>query len=252
MPESWEQQLLAVCLAGNAVASHRAAARLWGLDGVAALRLEVTTPLGRPVRLPGVRAHRSNRLNSEFLTVNRGIPVTTPARTVVDLSAVTTEATLEKAVDGALRDRLVTVAELRACFDALAGRGRRRVAHFRPILDAREPGYSPGDSELERRVRQWLTAAGLPRPVPQFAVLVGDRKYRIDLAYPEQRVAIELDGWAAHGTRRAFDLDRERGNDLELAGWTLLRFTSSSTRADVVRTVRAVCTSRTLRAAASQ
>ena len=98
-------------------------------------------------------------------------------------------------------------------------------------------------------MQRWLTAAGLPAPVPQLPVLVGDRRYRLDLAYPEQRIAIELDGWAAHRSRRAFDLDRARGNDLELASWTLLRFTSSSTRADVVRTVGAARTSRTLRAA---
>jgi hypothetical protein len=172
--------------------------------------------------------------------------VTTPARTLVDLSAVTPAPTLEKAVDGALREGLVTVASLRACFDALAGRGRRRVAHFRPILDAREPGYSPGDSDLEVRVQRWLTAAGLPPPAAQFPVLVGDRRYRIDLAYPDQRIAIELDGWAAHGTRLAFDHDRVRGNELELSGWVLLRFTSSSSRVDVVQTVQTALTTRTL------
>ena len=239
VPESWEQRLLAACLAADGVASHRAAARVWGVEGVASLRLEITVSLGQVVRLPGVRAHRSNRLGPEFLTVQREIPVTTPARTLVDLSAVTPTPTLEKAVDGALRDGLVTVASLRACFDALAGRGRRRVAHFRPILDARQPGYSPGDSDLEGRVRRWLVAAGVPPPVPQFAVLAGVERYRIDYAYPDVRVAIEIDGWATHGTRNAFDHDRVRGNDLELAGWTLLRFTSSSTRADVVRTVQA-------------
>jgi very-short-patch-repair endonuclease len=251
VPESWEQQLLAVCLATDAVASHRAAARLWSLEGVAALRLEVTTPSGRPVRLPGVRAHRSNRLGPEFLTVHRGIPVTTPARTLVDLSAVAPAPTVEKAVDGALRDGLVTVASLRTCFDAVAGRGRRRVAHFRPVLDARQPGYSPGDSALEVRVQRWLTAAGLPPPALQFRVRIGDRRYRLDLAYPDLRIAVELDGWAAHSTRRAFDHDRARGNDLELEGWTLLRFTSSSSRTDVVRTVQAAraaaSASRTLR-----
>lgn len=121
----------------------------------------------------------------------------------------------------------------------MAGRGRRRVAHFRPVLDARQPGYSPGDNDLEARVQRWLVSADLPRPVAQLPVLVGDRRYRLDLAFPDLRIAIELDGWEAHGSRRAFDRDRARGNDLELAGWTLLRFTSSSTQADVVRTVQA-------------
>lgn len=121
----------------------------------------------------------------------------TPARTLVDLSAVSPTGTVEKAVDAALRDRLVIVAGLRACFDALTGPGRRRVAHFRPILDAREPRYSPGDSDLEARVERWLVGGGLPPPVAQFPVHVGGHRYRIDLAYPDLRIAIELDGWAA-------------------------------------------------------
>lgn len=238
-PPCWEQRLLAVCMASQAVASHRSAARVWGLGGVAALRLEVTVPVGRVVRLQGVRAHRSTLLGPEFVAVHRGIPVTTPARTLIDLSAVASPPRVSDAVDEALRLRLLTLEELRACFDVMAGRGRRRVAHFRPILDAREPGYDPGDSALEARVARWMTVSGLPAPVRQHPVLVDDRRYRIDLAYPEPRIAIELDGWADHGTRGAFDRDRQRGNDLELAGWTVLRFTSRSARKDVVRTVRA-------------
>lgn len=157
-----------------------------------------------------------------------------------------TDATVAEAVDYALRHDVVTLAELTGCFHAMAGRGRRRVAHFREVLDARRPDSDPGDSELEARVARWLRAAGLPPPVGQHPVLVGDRRYRIDYAYPDLGIAIELDGWGAHGTRRAFDLDRARGNDLELTGWTLLRFTSTSTRHDVIRTVKAA------RAAASR
>ncbi len=84
--------------------------------------------------------------------------------------------------------------------------------------------------------------------------MLGDHRYRIDLAYPDLRIAIELDGWAVHGTRGAFDHDRARGNELALAGWTLLRFTSSSTWIEVVRTVEAARTaalSRTLLTAVS-
>jgi hypothetical protein len=238
-PPSWEQRLLAACLAGEAVASHRSAARLWNLGGIPALRLEVTVPLGRTLRLRGVRAHRSTLLGPEWATVHRGIPVTTPARTLIDLSAVASPPRVWEAVDQGLRERLITLEELRACFDLMAGRGRRRVAHFRPILEARQPGYDPGDSELEARVTWWLAAAGLPAPVRQHPVLVQDHRYRVDLAYPDLRIAIELDGWAHHGTRGAFDHDRERGNDLELAGWTVLRFTSRSPRDRVVRVVRA-------------
>jgi predicted transcriptional regulator of viral defense system len=248
-PESWEQRVLAACLSTGGVASHRSAARLWRLDGVPSLRLEITLPLGQRVRLDGVVSHRSNRLDDRFVTRVDGVPATTAARTLVDLSAVVGPRTVEKAVDDALRRDLVSVLELRRCFDALAGRGRRRCAWLRPILEARQPDYEPGDSALEVQVARWLGEAGLPEPAHQVGILARGRRYRIDLAYPDLRLGIELDGWAHHRTRSAFDNDRARGNDLELAGWTVLRFTSKSARSDVVDTVvraRQAATSRTL------
>jgi very-short-patch-repair endonuclease len=82
-----------------------------------------------------------------------------------------------------------------------------------------------------------LSEAGLPEPARQLSTVASGRRYRIDLAYPDHRLAIELDGWSHHRTRSAFDNDRARGNQLELAGWTVLRFTSKATRCDVVDTV---------------
>ena len=161
---------------------------------------------------------------------------TTVARTLFDLSAVAAVPTVEKAADDALRRELVSTAELKRCFDALAERGRRRCAWLRPVLEARQPGYEPGDSALEAQVARWLSEAGLPDPVQLWTVTGGGR-YRIDLAYPALMLAIEIDGWSHHRTRGAFDNDRARGNDLELAGWTVLRITSKSTRWDVIRTV---------------
>jgi very-short-patch-repair endonuclease len=61
---------------------------------------------------------------------------------------------------------------------------------------------------------------------------------RIDLAYPDVKLAIELDGWEFHGGRTAFDADRARANDLVLAGWTVVRFTSRSADSDILRCVR--------------
>jgi len=81
-------------------------------------------------------------------------------------------------------------------------------------------------------------AAGLPRPVQQHKLRVNGRTIRIDLAYPELRIAIEYDGWEYHSTRGAFDRDRARANELELLGWTVLRFTSKSSDTTMVRTIR--------------
>lgn len=86
-----------------------------------------------------------------------------------------------------------------------------------------------------------LVAAGLPAPVQQYRCRVGGRSFRIDLAYPERRLAMELDGWEFHRTRTAFDDDRARANPLIAAGWTLVRFTSRSTETHIVDCVRAAC-----------
>lgn len=249
VPGSWEQRLLAACLSTGGVASHRSAARLWHLDGVPSLRVEISLPSGRRTRLDGVLCHRSNRLADDAVTEVLGVPTTSVARTLFDLSAVAGPRTVQTAVDDALRRDLVSIGELRRCFDALAGRGRRRCAWLRPVLDRRQPGYDPGESVLEAQVARWLSEAGLPEPVHQLWVVTGGGRYRLDLAYPEHMLAIETDGWSHHRTRGAFDDDRARGNHLELAGWTVLRFTSKSTRSEVVDTVvraRQAAASRTL------
>ena len=84
-----------------------------------------------------------------------------------------------------------------------------------------------------------LVAAGLPAPAQQHRVRLGGRSFRIDLAYVDSKLAIELDGWDVHRTRTAFDDDRARANLLVAHGWTLLRFTSRSPDAEIVAFVQA-------------
>src|SRR4029453_15640221 len=88
--------------------------------------------------------------------------------------------------------------------------------------------------ELENRVIGALVGAGLPTPQRQFRVTVDDRVYFIDLAYPAERAAIEVDGFEFHRERGTFDADRERQNGLVRAGWIVLRFTSRSSAAEIV------------------
>ena len=240
VPESWEQRLHGACLAGGTgvVASHRSAARLWGLPGVPALRLEVTARADRAVRLAGVVAHRSNLLDDRFVTEIEGIPATTAERCVVDLAAVLGERTLGEAIDAGVRRRLFTYASVQACLDQMRRRGRRRTTAVERILDD-NLGTDPGESELEARVARWLVGAGLPPPIHQRWVVAGGKRFRLDLAYPDRRVGFELDGWEAHGSRRAFDRDRDRGNELALQGWQIYHFTAKTGRIAVVRVARA-------------
>jgi predicted transcriptional regulator of viral defense system len=237
-PATWEQRLMAASRATGGVASHKSAARLWGISHVPARGIELIVPAEQVVRVDGVRAHRSNRLPDIDVTNFAGIPVTTGARTVVDISAVLGDATLERAVNDALRRGVTSIGELKECFDRLAGRGRRRIAHLRPLLEARLVGFDPGGSDAELELVAWLVDAGLPRPVQELWVVANGNRYRLDLAYPQAKVGIERDGWDDHGTRRAFDYDRERRDELELAGWLILQVTSRMTRQTVVGRVR--------------
>lgn len=237
-PESWEQRIYAACLATGGVASHKSAARLWGISHVPALKLELIVAADQVVRLEDVRAHRSNRIPASHVTTYAGIPITTGARTVVDLSAVLGDETLERAIDDALRRNVTTIDELRMCFEDLAGRGRRRIAHLRPLLAARHPGFHPGANDGELRVLRWVVEAGLPKPVQQVWVVAGGKRYCLDFAYPEWKIGWEWDGWEDHGLRRAFTYDRDRRNQLELAGWLMLQFTPDMGRNVVVDRVR--------------
>jgi predicted transcriptional regulator of viral defense system len=244
-PEFWEQLLFAASLASGGYSSHKSAARVWGISYVPAQRIELLVPEHQVVRLEGVRAHRSNRIPPHHVTTYAGIPITTGARTLIDLSAVVGDATLERAIDDALRRNVTTVRELHACFNELAGRGRRRIAHLRPLLEARVPGFHPGANSAELRVVHWVVEAGLPKPVQQVWVVAGGNRYCLDFAYPWWKVGWEWDGWEDHGLRRAFSYDRGRRNDLELAGWLMLQFTPDMSRRLIVHQVRKAIEQRT-------
>ncbi len=246
-PESWEQNQLAACLAigPGAVASFRAAAALWELPGFLPGAPELTVPRSRTVRLDGVVAHQSGVWGPGHVALHRGVPVTSPARTICDLSAIAPMTTVARALDDALRRNLTTIRQVDRVFAPMAHRGRHRSRVVRALIEARSDGFDPGESPAEERVVRWLTDAGLPRPVQQHRVVVDGRNLRLDAAYPDLGIAIEYDGWDAHRTRTRFDSDRARGNDLEIRGWMVLRFTSTSSRRDVVEATTAARRRRT-------
>ena len=238
-PESWRQSLLAACLAvPHSVASFRAAAALWGFERFPEDALEITVPGRQRRRLPGVIIHDSSVTGPMHHAVVAAIPVTSVARTLCDLSAVAPAPVVERAFDEASRRNLVKLRTVERVAADLEGRGRARCTVTRAILEARG-GSEPGESAAEARIARLLVRARLPRPTHQHRVRVNGRTVRIDLAYPDAMIAIEYDGWDFHRTRRAFDLDRARANELELLGWTVLRFTSASSNQLVVDTVRA-------------
>jgi very-short-patch-repair endonuclease len=216
-PATPHQRLLAAVLAcgEGAVASHWSAAWLWGLADE--LHLCVTVPKNRGPRPPGVTV---SRRDLERPVIRKGIPVTSPLRTVVDLDD---PIFVEQAIDRGVAIRLFTVAAVEAELERLAGSRRPGVGALRWALERRLAHESRPASVLESRMARLLRAAGLPPAATEYPVC--DGQYRVDFAWPEVRLAVEVDGYRHHSSWDAFRGDRSRQNDLTAAGWTVLRFT---------------------------
>lgn len=212
---SVEHEALAACLAvgPHAVASHATAGRLWGLVGRQEDRPpEVTVPRAHRSGQKTIVVHRSLRLGPRETTRIGLVPVTRVARTLADLSQRLPTDDLEDALDEALRRKLVTPTQL------------ARYAGLRPLAEDRS-GKGVPESRLERIAIALLRRFHLPEPVRQHEVRSRGRTFRIDLAYPDHRVAIELEGRAPHWGRDRWQSDHERRRALEVAGWRVLTFT---------------------------
>ena len=225
-PITWESQVLACVLAAGegAVASHRTAAALWDLDGCRPGPIDISVPRDRRYRRTGVYTHESTDLDRSRVVRRSGIPTTPVDRTLLDLCAKRPTGIIELAIDDALRRRLTSWARLLACLVRHARRGRDGVGRMRRILDQHFSEVAATESGFERLVYVRLVEAGLPRPVLQHEVSINGRTYRLDLAYPEAMLAVELDG-SLHLRRDVWEHDHGRQNALMLAGWTVLRFT---------------------------
>lgn len=248
-PPTWLQAVLAARLAAgdDVLVSHATAARVLGLAHVPdAATIHLLTPGdARRSRLPGVTGHRSVLVVPADRGRHSRIDVTSPARTLVDCAADLGADRTGRALDDALRRELVSLEEFRATAARLVRPGRSGGRALRTVLSERLDGYDPGDSDLEVAAIRALVAAGLPCPVQQHPILVGGRVLHVDLAYPDLRIAIELDGWEWHRHRSAFDRDRRRLSWLAAAGWTVLVATSRSVSTDLVPQVEAARAQRT-------
>lgn len=214
VPVTWKQRALAACMVSGpgAVVSHRSAAVLWGVSGFRPGAIDITVPPGRSNRNALAQVHRS----AVDGTRRDGIPITRPARTVQDLSGVVGADLLEEAVDDVLCRRLCRLDEL------TAPAGRRGSGALRAVLDAWNGDALP-DGVAEMRVVRRLLEVGLPQPERQYEIHHnGLFVARVDLAYPEYRLAIEMDGFRWHAGRGPFRSDRLRRNRIEAAGWRLL------------------------------
>jgi very-short-patch-repair endonuclease len=153
--------------------------------------------------------------------------VTKPARTIVDLGAVLPPTQVEDVLDRALTRRLISIAGVEWIITELSRHGRHGTGVVGRILDERALGREPADGQLEPRMARLLRQAALPPAAFQHPIHDPTGRFlaQVDFAYPELRLAIEVDGWETHGTPRAMGKDFVRQNGLVPYGWRVLRFT---------------------------
>jgi very-short-patch-repair endonuclease len=200
----------------QALLSHRTAAALWNI-GAGASQIEVSTPSCRH-RRPGIRTHRAP-LHAEDHGICHGIPVTSVARTILDLSAVLkTEDRLARVVEDADRLQLFDLNALNRAIDRRPqARGARRL---RAVM-ADYQGAEDTRSGLERDFLALIRRAKLPPP--QVNVLVAG--VLVDVHWPAWALVVELDGRTFHSSPRAFERDRIRDATLQKHGYRVLRIT---------------------------
>jgi len=212
--------LAAVLACGSdAVLSHRSAAALWGLSPTARADADVSTTVGRRHSRPRIAVHRVRALPPADRSVVDGIPVTSVARTLLDLADVVSPQVLQRALETAERERRL---DLRA-LDELCARspGRHGLRGLRRALAAFDPAAAETRSELERQFLARCRTAGLPPP----AVNTHVAGFEVDMAWPAKRLVVELDGHAFHANRQAFERDRVRDAALQLEGFRVIRVT---------------------------
>ena len=223
----------------GAVLSHAAAGALWELRPSAATRVDVTVRRSGRRERPGLRAHRPRELPTSETTTHQGIPVTTPARTILDLAATLRRRPLERILDSAENARLTDVAALDAL--ARAHPGNRGASKLRAALHDHVPGTTLTKSALEERFLALCRAHGLPEPRVYHYVEGKER----DFVFTAERLVIEPDSGRHHRSREAFENDRRRDAVLLRAGSRTLRVTHrqlASEPREVAATLRAVLT----------
>ena len=204
----------------GAVLSHRAAAAHWGMVAFRGRLIDVTVRRRGSGRRRGtLTVHRSPQLARQDMRMKDRIPITSPARTLLDYAEVATRRELERALDETERLRLCSQRQITAviarCF------GRQGGSRLKAVLHDHAAGTTATVNDFEELFLALCDVHGITRP--EVNAKLG--RYRPDFLWPEQKLIVETDGRQTHGTRAAFESDRARDAELVIAGYRVLRFT---------------------------
>ena len=214
-----ETAALLACRDG-ALLSHHSAAALWGLrppgsgDGL----MHITVLGTGTAQIDGAKVHRTRILDAKDVRIHERLPVTSPARTLLDIAELITPRELERAFDEAL----ITHAARRAQISELLARATGRPGRPRlQALLARQTGTTRTRSEAEERFLALIRSAELPEPDVNARV----HGYEVDFRWRAAQLVVEIDGFAFHAGRPAFERDRQKDARLQASGLTTMRVT---------------------------
>jgi very-short-patch-repair endonuclease len=219
----------------GAALSHWSAATMWGLWTPGPRVVEVLLNDAPAAVNPGVRVHRSRILEARDLHIRRDLPVTSPARTLLDIAPTASDRQLELAFDRAPRGKM-RPSQVADVLDRAGGHpGRRRLA---TMLERESVGTTMTRSVAEERRLALMRAAHLPGPLVNADV----GGYELDFYWPDHKFAVEVDSWRFHSGRRAFEDDRQKDQGLRRLGIDPTRTTGSQLKHQPYAVVAGVAT----------
>ncbi|MEX1037492.1 MAG: type IV toxin-antitoxin system AbiEi family antitoxin domain-containing protein [Acidimicrobiia bacterium] len=235
-PQRWVERVLTAVLAAGqgSLVSHRTALKLWNLDGVSKVPIELTVPFGHLPVPDGVIVHRTRRVQDTDEV--DGIPITNPARTLLDCAAVLPTPVLVKALDSAVRRNLTNLDDVAGFVSERGGRGVTGTRKLRGVIDDYASDTSTG-SPAESLALFYLRRGLIPEPVLQHEFITRNGPRRPDFYWPQAKKAVEVDGLDTHSSAAALDDDLERQNDLLDLGIELRRFSARQVRRNPERFV---------------
>lgn len=236
----WARETAALLAIHRSILSHASVAAQWGLcpHPGADAPVDVTVAGHRTGHRRGINAHHSLTLTAKDVVIHQGLPVTVPARALLDFAEDRPAREVERALDEALAQRLVSLTKIHDQLER-SGAGRKGAAILGELIASRRPS-SITRSEAEERLHHMLRQAGIPSPqcnVPLHGFVV-------DFLWPNARLVVEIDGYQWHSTRSAWQRDRRKDAVLQANGYLVIRLSwediTQEPLAVIARIVRAL------------
>jgi very-short-patch-repair endonuclease len=229
-----KRRWMAAVLAGGegAALSHASAAALWEIGADRPGRIDVSVRRRCELRRPGLRIRGRPAMSPQDIVVHDDIPVTSPARTLVDRATELGSIALERAINDADKRDLINPETLREELDRFEGEPGVRA--LRQLLD--QLSFRLSDSDLEIYFRRIVVASKLPMPLSKQRV----NRFEVDFFWPELGLVVETDGLRYHRTPSSQIRDARRDRAHVMAGMTPLRFTHYEVRHEPRRVQKAL------------